>query len=238
MAASPYPRNRRQPHPPAAPRNRHTIFRRSRRRRTRAPVGFAEFGGFWYNVHGPYRICDTGEDQETVLGGIVLHAVSLGLVLFITWLLFSGFFEPLLLAFGVVSCLLVVWIAHRMDMIDREGQPIHLGLRIVTYWFWLIGEIVKANVDVARRIIDPKLPIQPNVFWTKASQHSELGQVIYANSITLTPGTISMRVADGSILVHALTAESAAGVEQGDMDRRVAALENAPGTDREKAKAR
>jgi len=162
-------------------------------------------------------------------GALVLHAISLGLVLFATWLLLSGFFEPLLLTFGVASCLLVVWIAHRMDVVDREGHPIHLGIRIVGYWIWLIGEIIKANIDVARRIVDPKLPIQPNVFWTKVSQKSELGQVIYANSITLTPGTISMRVTDGSILVHALTTESAAGVEQGDMDRRVTALENEEG---------
>ena len=155
----------------------------------------------------------------------MLHAISLGLVLFGTWLLLSGYFEPLLLSFGVASCLTVVWIAHRMDMVDREGHPIHLGLRMIGYWLWLIGEIVKSNFDVAKRIIDPKLPIQPNMFWTKASQHSDLGQVIYANSITLTPGTVSVRVTGGRILVHALTAESAASVEQGDMDRRVAALE-------------
>ena len=158
----------------------------------------------------------------------MLHAISLGLVIFATWLLLSGFFEPLLLAFGVASCLTVVWIAQRMDLVDREGHPIHLGVRMVGYWLWLAVEIVKANIDVAKCIVDPKLPIRPNLFWTKASQHSELGQVIYANSITLTPGTIAMRVTGGKILVHALTAESAAGVETGDMDRRVSALEGGP----------
>ncbi len=154
----------------------------------------------------------------------VLHAISLGLVLFATWLLLSGFFEPLLITFGVATCVIVVWIARRMDLVDHEGHPIHLGPRIFVYWLWLIGEIVKSNIDVAKRIIDPRLPIKPTLFWTKASQQSELGQVIYANSITLTPGTISVRVADGSVLVHALSAESAAGIAQGDMDRRVSAL--------------
>jgi len=156
----------------------------------------------------------------------VLHAISLGLVLFVTWLLLSGFFEPLLIAFGIATCVTVVWIARRMDVVDHEGHPIHLGPRIVVYWLWLIGEIIKSNIDVAKRIIDPRLPIQPTLFWTKASQQSELGQVIYANSITLTPGTVSVRVSDGSILVHALSAESAAGVEQGDMDRRVSSLKS------------
>lgn len=155
----------------------------------------------------------------------MLHAISLGLVLFATWLLLSGYFEPLLLTLGVTSCLAVVWVAHRMDVVDREGHPIHLGLRMIGYWLWLAVEIIKANIDVAKCIVDPRLPIRPNLFWTKASQHSELGQVIYANSITLTPGTISMRVTGGRILVHALTTEAAAGVETGDMDRRVCALE-------------
>lgn len=158
----------------------------------------------------------------------MLHAISLGLVLFGTWLLLSGYFEPLLLAFGVISCLAVVWIAHRMDLVDREGHPIHLGPRMFGYWFWLAAEIVKSNIDVARIIVDPRLPIGPKLFWTKASQPSELGQVIYANSITLTPGTVSVRVTGGKILVHALTAQSAAGVETGDMDRRVSALEGGP----------
>jgi multicomponent Na+:H+ antiporter subunit E len=153
----------------------------------------------------------------------------LGLVLFGVWLLLSGFFEPLPLGLGVVSCLAVVLIAYRMDVIDHEGQPIHLGWRIVTYWLWLALEIVKANLDVARRIIDPKLPIQPVLIRVKTSQASELGHVIYANSITLTPGTVSVRVETGEILVHALAAEPAEGLQSGEMDRRVSAVESRAG---------
>ncbi|MFQ5467420.1 MAG: Na+/H+ antiporter subunit E [Kiloniellaceae bacterium] len=155
----------------------------------------------------------------------MLHALSLGLVLFGTWLLLSGFFEPLLLGLGVFSSALVVLIAWRMDMVDREGHPIHLGWRVLVYWVWLGGEIVKANIDVARRIVDPKMPIDPVLVLVKASQESELGQVIYANSITLTPGTVSIRVADNEILVHAVASEMARDLEQGEMDRRVTALE-------------
>ncbi len=159
----------------------------------------------------------------------LLHSISLGLVLFGVWLLLSGLFEPLLLGLGVVSCLVVVLIAHRMDMIDHEGQPIHLGWRIVTYWFWLALEIAKANLDVARRIIDPKLPIQPVLIRAKTSQVSELGHVIYANSITLTPGTVSVQVEAGEILVHAIAKEPAEALAQGEMDRRVSAVESPAG---------
>jgi multicomponent Na+:H+ antiporter subunit E len=154
----------------------------------------------------------------------LLHSISLGLVLFGVWLLLSGFFEPLLLGLGVLSCVIVVSIAHRMDVNDHEGHPIHLGWRILTYWVWLAVEIVKASLDVARRIVDPRLPIHPVLVRVKAGQASELGQVIYANSITLTPGTVSMQIEDGEILVHAIAQEMADDLEGGEMDRRVTAV--------------
>ena len=162
----------------------------------------------------------------------LLHSISLGLVLFGVWLLLSGIFEPLLLGLGVLSCVIVVLIANRMDLIDHEGHPIHLGWRILTYWVWLTGEIVKASLDVARRILDPKLPIHPLLVRVKASQASELGQVIYANSITLTPGTVSMRVAGGEILVHAIARAVAEDLERGEMDRRVTAVSERAGPER------
>ncbi len=161
--------------------------------------------------------------------GRLLHSISLGLVLFGVWLLLSGFFEPLLLGLGVLSCVIVVLIANRMDVIDHEGQPVQLGWRILAYWVWLAIEIVKANLDVARRILDPKLPIDPVLVRVKASQASELGQVIYANSITLTPGTVSMQVGGGEILVHAIAREMAEDLEGGEMDRRVTAVERGGG---------
>ena len=157
----------------------------------------------------------------------MLHANSLGAVMFGTWLLLSGHYEPLLIGLGVASCLLVVVIAWRMDVVDHEGHPIHLTWRGVTYFPWLIVEIVKANIQVARLIIDPKLPIGPRVILVKASQRSDLGHVIYANSITLTPGTVSVDVRGGEILVHAIDEAAAAGVESGDMDRLATAMEGA-----------
>ena len=155
----------------------------------------------------------------------MLHAVSLAAILYLVWLLLSGVFEPLFLTVGLVSCIGVVAIAHRMDLIDREGHPIHLGRKAPGYWLWLSLEIVKANIDVARRILDPKLPINPTVVKVKTSQRSDLGQVIYANSITLTPGTVSMQLEGDEITVHAIHGEAAAALEAGEMDRRVTAME-------------
>ncbi len=158
----------------------------------------------------------------------LLHAISLGILLAIIWLTLSGFFEPLLLFLGIVSCVGVVLIAHRMDVIDHEGHPIHLGWRILAYWVWLLREIVKSNIDVAKRILDPALPISPCLVRVKASQNSELGHVIYANSITLTPGTVSLYVRGNTIGVHALTHEAADELETGEMDRWVTAMADQP----------
>jgi multicomponent Na+:H+ antiporter subunit E len=157
--------------------------------------------------------------------GAVLHAISLSAVLFCTWLLLSGYFTPLLISFGVLSLIVTVGIAWRMDVIDHESHPVHLTWRIPAYWIWLLIEIMKANFDVSKTILGIGEPARPNVIRVKPSQRSELGQVIYANSITLTPGTISIELENGEIMVHALTQGSTDDLNTGVMDRRVTQVE-------------
>lgn len=155
----------------------------------------------------------------------MLHAISLSAVLAGLWLLLSGHYEPLLLFLGVASVILVLLVALRMDVVDHEGHPVHLTLKCLTYWPWLGWEIIKANIDVAYRIIRPDLPISPTVVRVKASQRTEVGKVIYANSITLTPGTVSMNMEGDQITVHALSREAAESLLDGEMDRRVSEVE-------------
>ena len=156
----------------------------------------------------------------------MLHAVSLALVLSVFWLLLSGyFFSSLLLSLGVVSVVTVVLVARRMDVIDHEGHPIHLTWRAILYWPWLLWEIVKANMDVAKAILAKKMPIDPVIMNVKCTQKTELGQVVYANSITLTPGTVTIAVIGDSFHVHALTPGAREGLETGEMDMRVTAVE-------------
>jgi multicomponent Na+:H+ antiporter subunit E len=147
------------------------------------------------------------------------------LVLFGFWLLLSGFFEPFLMTAGALSALGVVALARRMYVVDHEGHPIHLGWSALSYWPWLLVEIAKSAWDVTRIILNPRLPVSPTLVRVKTSQKTTVGVVTYANSITLTPGTISVDVGRGEILVHALTREGAAGLQSGDMDRRVTRFE-------------
>jgi len=157
----------------------------------------------------------------------LVHAVSLGLILFATWLLMSGIYIPFILLLGVFSCAVVVVIALRMDVIDHEAVPLHITFRALLYWPWLLWEIVKANIDVTKRVLG-LAPISPTMIRLQATQKTELGLVTFANSITLTPGTISIDVdPDGTILVHAISREGAESFSDGKMDRRVTELEDA-----------
>jgi multicomponent Na+:H+ antiporter subunit E len=155
----------------------------------------------------------------------IVHSLSMLVALFAAWLLLSGYFQAFLLTLGVLSCVLVVVIALRMDVVDHEAFPIHLTPRILTYWAWLLKEIWLAAIDVTKRVLSPSMPISPTLIELPTTQHSELGQVIYANSITLTPGTFTIRIYGNRVLVHALSQEGADGLAEGDMDRRVTALE-------------
>lgn len=161
----------------------------------------------------------------------MVHAISLTVGLAALWWLLSGYTIPLILIFGAGSVLAVVLIAHRMDVIDHEGHPIHVTPRWLLYLPWLGKEIVNANIDVAKAILFPKGRVHTTVLRTKATQKTELGHVIYANSITLTPGTVTLAVEDGVMTVHALTRTAADGLQSGEMDRRCTAVEGAPNED-------
>ena len=147
---------------------------------------------------------------------------------FVTWLLWSGhysFYHTLVLAMGLLSCAFVVYLAGRLSIVDEEGHPIHLIWGLVFYIPWLLWAIFKANIDVAKRILNPRLPIAPRIVRVTGTQKTDLCRVIFANSITLTPGTVSLDLDEEDIVVHALTKEAADDVQSGDMDHRVTTLE-------------
>ena len=145
----------------------------------------------------------------------VKHIISLGVVLFALWLGLSGHLTPLMLSLGLVSTLLTVYIAHRMDVVDHETYPAHTTLLLVRFWIYLAREIVLANVDVIKRIFKPGKNISPQLFELPISQNTDLTRVIYANSITLTPGTVSVNVNRDSIMVHSLSKEAASDLCSG-----------------------
>ena len=146
-------------------------------------------------------------------------------VLFAVWLLLSGHFDPLFIVFGVLTCTVAVWVCARMGVVDRESLPVHLGGRAAGYVPWLAWEVFKSNLRVARIILAPRPRLDPSIVHFRASQRTDLGRFIYANSITLTPGTVTTGVAGDDLEVHAIVQSEIDGSEENDMNRRVAALE-------------
>lgn len=156
----------------------------------------------------------------------MIYSVSAVGVLFAFWLLLSGHYTPFLVAVGFGCALAVVALARRMNVVDREGHPIHLGPRaLTTYWPWLVKEILKSGWDVSRVILHPRLPVSPTLVRFRPGQKTDVVLATHANSITLTPGTISVEVGRREFLVHALTSGGAQGIESGDMDEHVSRLE-------------
>lgn len=157
----------------------------------------------------------------------MLRTIVLALALTGLWLLLSGYFDnPLLLGFGAASVALCVYLAHRAGVLDFEGVPTGLMPRVFLYWWWLAVEIGKANVIVARRAlaIEPKL--SPKLLNIVSPTRTNAGLATFANSITLTPGTVTIDLEPGYMVVHALTEALADEAAIYDMGRRIAALES------------
>jgi multicomponent Na+:H+ antiporter subunit E len=149
------------------------------------------------------------------------RVLSLAVFLGALWWLLSGQTSPLLLGFGVASVAIVVWFARRMALVDHESHPVHLSMPLVRFWALLIREITVSNIDVVRAILSPGPPIQPHFVRVRTRQPTDLGKVILANSITLTPGTVTVDIRGDELLVHALTEASGRAVEEGQLDRAV-----------------
>ena len=151
---------------------------------------------------------------------LIEHRVTHLAAACLLWWLLSGRADWLLLSLGLGSAAFSVYLARRMMFYDRESHPFVMSRKLLRYWLWLIGAIVKANWDVARRILSAPLDISPTWVRLYTSKKTDVGMVVLANSITLTPGTVSLDVEEGAITVHALTQEAAESLQTGDMDRR------------------
>jgi multicomponent Na+:H+ antiporter subunit E len=154
-----------------------------------------------------------------------IQTLSLGVLLVAFWALNSGLFKPLMYGLGTASVLLVLFVSSRMNVIDSESQPVHLTKNIPGYYLWLMKELVLSNIKVVGTIWRGNLQLQPALVTIKMDHLSDMGKVIYANSISLTPGTVTTEVTDNSITVHALDRSSIAEIESGEMEARVRKLD-------------
>ena len=140
------------------------------------------------------------------------------LVLF--WLALSGHYTPLLLSLGGVSIFLSILLAVRLRIVDREGAPYFTVIGVMFYIPWLLKEIFKANVAVIKACVQADLDINPALVKVKTGCETDLAKTLFANSITLTPGTVTVQVEQNKLLVHALYEEAAGPDAFTEMDER------------------
>ena len=157
-----------------------------------------------------------------------MRLFSLALLLTALWIAMSGHFEGIILALGGISVALVVWLSRRMGVIDGEGVPIRMLPRSGPYVVWLIKEIVVTNIEMLKLVLAGEIRTRPQIVKFRLNQKSDVSRALLANSITLTPGTVTMDVDDNHMYVHALTQEAADDLIGGEMRNRVRAVEGAP----------
>jgi multicomponent Na+:H+ antiporter subunit E len=157
---------------------------------------------------------------------VIKHLTAWLIVLTAFWLLLSGMFQPLLLVFGVLSIALVLWVIVRMDKVDREAESIAFSPYFVSYVFWLLGQIMLSSGQVIKIIWARKIALNPALAVLEFDPELKGGRVLYANSLTLTPGTLSVDLNEHSITVHALDSQSIVELKEGEMQQRIIKARN------------
>jgi len=152
-----------------------------------------------------------------------MKSLVLFFILFSLWLLMSGHYSVLIVSLGIISCAFCVYVAKRGKLIDDEGLPTFFIPRLLNYLMWLFKEILKSNVITAKVIINGK--VEPEIFTVKSSQVTDVAKVTYANSITLTPGTVTTKIQKDVFEVHALNSDFGKDVRTNEMDKKVTWLE-------------
>tara|TARA_R110002096_G_scaffold12422_10_gene44774 strand:- start:550 stop:1041 length:492 start_codon:yes stop_codon:yes gene_type:complete len=151
----------------------------------------------------------------------MIYGISLSIILAVLWAVLSGYFDhPLLLALGAASIVVTVILSFRMKIIDRETAPFLRLPTLLPFYIWLGGEIAKSNVAVLKASLKPAIDITPRLVRVPVDARSDLARCIFANAITLTPGTVTVEIEDDGFLVHALSPDFTAPEGFADMNAR------------------
>lgn len=167
--------------------------------------------------------------QESLKSGIAKKIFSFLLTfvfMFVLWIVLSGKFEPLLISLGILSSFLVAWFFHDLIFPDLEFRYIPIFFRFFAYAAWLIKEIIKANFHLMYLVFHPRMKelIDPHIIVFETPLKQEIAITTMANSITLTPGTVTVTAdSDGVFRVHAIDRASAESLP-GKMLEKVADL--------------
>lgn len=151
--------------------------------------------------------------------------VATFVILFSLWLVLSGHYDVFHTMLGVASSGLVAYLSHDLLFPEfRWGSSFAIFFRFLAYLPWLFYQILLANLHVARMVLHPRMPIEPRIVEFDTRLVGHLAKTTLGNSITLTPGTITVDIRDDKYVVHALTQKVADDLLSGEMENRVAAI--------------
>ena len=167
--------------------------------------------------------------EKTTLWQIKLTAIAIEfIVLYIFWIFLSGHFQIKWLVIGAFSAGLVTYLTHNIFIPDTTENwsgikfLFRSAFRFTLYLPWLILAIIKANLQVAAILIKPRMPIDPVMLQFETKLSKRMAMVTLANSITLTPGTITVELEKGKYIIHSLVPGCAGDLETGVMQNKVA----------------
>ena len=160
----------------------------------------------------------------------------LGITLAVYWFTLSGQTTTILLTFGALSIVGTLILVARMQILDKETAPYLFIPQTLSYFAWLFKEIVKANIQVVRAVLSPNLEVSPTLVKVPSDRKTDIGRTMFANSITLTPGTVSVDMQEDHILVHALLSEMSNPDDFAEMQNRAGWSVGEPLTASETAK--
>lgn len=170
-------------------------------------------------------------NDKTIVGSPMVHMTCLALVLFAFWMVLSGRTETKFVVYGILTAVVTTWITYPLLLVpNKDGSKKYYVFgfsvpKMIMYFFWLMWQLVLANIDVLLATTGQELNIDPKVVRFRFRADNPMASVILANSITLTPGTVTMNVTDDGVYeIHALTVGAAAGVLDGGMQKKVADL--------------
>ena len=152
----------------------------------------------------------------------IKHFIATYIIVFVFWLLLSAHSDAFHVGAGIVCSLIVAYASHDLLFTGTGNHTLTKIVRFSTYLPWLIYQIVLANIDVAKRALAPGMPIDPQVVTFKTMLRSDVARTALANSITLTPGTVTIDIVDDVFYVHAIAKEPADDLLEGAMERRIA----------------
>lgn len=159
-----------------------------------------------------------------------MYFIGILLAIVVFWMANSGHYTPLLLGFGAASFVVTMFLSARLKVIDREGAPYVRLVGFLSYYPWLFWEVVKSNWVVIKACLRADIDISPALVKVKTICKTDLAKVTFANSITMTPGTVTIEIDGDKLLVHGLYEANTVPEAFAEMDRRCARAADPAGT--------